>query len=58
MSVQTRADRIWNRVIAGFAAAVVLTLALTGVVVLGGVGERHYSQATPDDVVRKLRPAK
>jgi hypothetical protein len=52
MSVQTRADRIWNRVIAGFAGAVVLTLAITGLVVLGGVGTRSYSQATPDDVVK------
>ncbi len=52
MSVQTRADRIWNRVIAGFAGAVVLTLAITGIVVLGGVGKRYYSQATPDDVVK------
>lgn len=52
MAVETRADRIWNRVIAGFAAAVVVTLAVTGIVVLGGVGKRSYSQATPDDVIK------
>lgn len=52
MSVQTRADKIWNRVIAAFAAGVVLTLAVTGYVVLVGVGDRQYSQATPDDVIK------
>lgn len=51
MSVQTQADKIWNRIIAAFAGLVLLTLVATGVIVLGGLGKRSYSQATPDDLV-------
>ena len=52
MPAQNSSDKLWNRVIAACAAVVVLSLGVTAVVVLGGLGKPYYSQATPDDVLR------
>jgi hypothetical protein len=52
MPAHSKADKIWNRAIAAFAGACVLTLAITAWIVLGAPLERSYSQASPEDVIR------